>query len=49
MYNTRAITEYDYYPCYPMPVYNDGDITASLIALPLGLWFVFTKKKVTIE
>lgn len=28
------------------PILLDGDATFSLIALPLGIWLLFTKKKV---
>ena len=30
------------------PIICDGDATFSLIALPLGIWFLFTKEKVMI-
>ena len=30
------------------PILLDGDVTFSLIALPLGIWLMFTKKKVMI-
>ena len=29
-----------------MPILLDGDATFSLIALPLGIWLLFTKEKV---
>ena len=29
-----------------IPFINDGDATFSLIALPLGIWLLFTKEKV---
>ena len=29
-----------------IPIVNDGDATASLITLPLGLYLLFTKEKV---
>ena len=28
------------------PILLDGDVTFSLIALPLGIWLLFTKEKV---
>ena len=28
------------------PILLDGDVTFSLIALPLGMWLIFTKEKV---
>lgn len=28
------------------PILLDGDVTFSLIALPLGIWLIFTKEKV---
>lgn len=31
-----------------IPFVNDGDATASLIILPLGIWLLFTKEKVMI-
>lgn len=29
-----------------IPFINDGDATFSLIALPLGIWLLFTKEKI---
>lgn len=29
-----------------IPFINDGDITFSLFALPLGIWLLFTKEKI---
>lgn len=31
-----------------IPFINDGDVTFSLFALPLGIWLLFTKEKVMI-